>query len=54
MMIFDDLCLSLFFLHSKETFANYFFLRNGSSVSHYGAGLYSGELYAQRAEEIIK
>ncbi len=28
--------------------------RNGSEVSEYGAGLYSGDLYARRAEELIR
>ena len=29
-------------------------LRNGSEISDYGKGLYSSEMYAQRAEEIIR
>ena len=29
-------------------------LRNGSEISEYGKGLYSSEMYATRAEEIIR
>ena len=29
-------------------------MRNGSEISEYGKGLYSSEMYAQRAEEIIR